>query len=93
MTVESWFDSQHRRHFLLSEFSGHFLGLTPSSTIWPLAALSQRITQPECEADHLSLSSAKIKEMWSQTFTPSTCTYFAQKKNFNFSYTASRPTC
>jgi len=62
--MESWFDSQHRIQFLLSEPSGHVLDLTPSSIKWAPAALSQRIKQPGCEADHISLSSADIKNVW-----------------------------
>jgi hypothetical protein len=90
--VESWFDSQHRLQFLLSEPSGYVLGLTPSSNKRTPATLSQRIKQPGCKAYHLSLSSVEIKNVWSYTFTPSTCIYVAQKKYFTFNYTASRPT-
>lgn len=90
--MESWFDSQHRLQFLLSDLSGHVLGLTPSSIKRAPAALSQRVKQPGCEADYLSLSSAEIKNVWRSTFTPSMCIYVAQKKNFTFSYAASRPT-
>jgi hypothetical protein len=62
--MESWFDSQHRIQFLLSEPSGHVLGLTPSSIKWAPAALSQRINQPGCEGVQLPLSSAEIKNVW-----------------------------
>ena len=90
--MELLFDSQHRPQFLLSEPSGHVVGLTPSSTTWAPMAVPQRIKQPGCKADHLPLSSAEIKNVWSYTFTPLTFIYVVLKKNFTFSYTASHPT-
>jgi hypothetical protein len=45
------------------------VGLTPSSSTWAPAAVTQRINSLGGKADHLSLSSSEIKNVWSYTFT------------------------
>jgi len=49
------------------------LGPTQPPVLWIPGALSLGVKQLGREADHSSLSSAKVKNAWNYTFTPSVC--------------------
>jgi hypothetical protein len=56
-------------------------------TKWVLGVLSPWVEQPECEADHSTLSSAKVKNTWIYTSTPYDFTawcLFKHRDNFTF---------
>jgi hypothetical protein len=46
------------------------LGSAQPPVQWVVGAFSLGIKQPECEANHSSPSSAKVKKCWSHTTTP-----------------------
>jgi hypothetical protein len=55
--------------FLFTTASRTAVGSTQPSIQWVPGALSLGVKRPESEADHLSLSSAEVKNAWSYTFT------------------------
>jgi hypothetical protein len=65
--LDSW---QGLRIFLFTTMSRPNLGPTQPLIQWVLETLSLGVKQLGCEADHSLPSSAKVKNIWSYTFTP-----------------------
>jgi hypothetical protein len=75
-TEESSSNSGRAKNFLFSMSSRPALGSTLPPIQWVPGALSLGVRQPECEADHSPLASAKVKKQWIYTSLPyvSNCT-------------------
>jgi hypothetical protein len=66
-----WSSSSGRgKIFLLSTSSRSVLGPPQPPILWVPGALSRGVKQPEREADHLSPSSAEVKNKWLYTSRP-----------------------
>ena len=57
----------------------------PASYLMGSRALSQGVKQPRCELIHSPPSSAKVKNEWNYTFTPSICLHAIYRENLNLS--------
>ena len=55
----------------------------PASYVMGSQALSQAVKQLQCEIIHPPPSSAKVKNVWNYTFTPSICSHAIYRENIN----------
>jgi hypothetical protein len=70
-TEELWFDSRQWQETFLFPTRSRLAPVFIQSPIqWVQRAIYQGVKQPEREADHTSLSSVKVKNVWSYTSTP-----------------------